>query len=269
MNKIAFILKYGYEIHIFFLLLVIITLIFSIILKTNYKYIFSTICRIIIQTHFVILLTEILSNIHLICWTMGDNLLLGNNLLKRVQFEGWCIYLILFIVVLLLWILSYRKKVCTLSKRYTIIPFLLCIISLMLKCYRIITYMTEYTALECDFDLTYKIIYNISNSLFGDGHHIYYATNVIIPISLTIYTTMAIAINVPRLEVTPRLKHLRFLRGLNKVTIILIIYYSLFIRSALVLFPFLIINILLCKNIDLLYKDFSNSTWENKTNCIS
>ena len=264
MINIIFQTRYGYEIHLFLIILAIISLFLSSNEKSNFNIYFKQLSDKIIQIHFIFLCIDFLSMIHINCCNMGDNIVFGRYLFSNVYFEGWCGYLILYIIIFLLWFITFGKKKTFIEKKITIIAPLLCIPSVFFICCRIITTMHEYSALECDFDITYKIFYNISKALFENGHYIYYATNVLIPVALTIYTALAIAINIPRLEESSRVKNLKFLRGLNKVTLILIIYYSLFIRSALVLFPFLIINIILNKNIKLLYNDFSK-TIRNKS----
>ncbi|MBE5943641.1 MAG: hypothetical protein E7258_01850 [Lachnospiraceae bacterium] len=222
---------YGYRVHII-LFIVMLAVYFTCLLLEKTKNIHNTSYILVTKIHIIFLLTEALSLIHNEFFTLGDNLFEDgyynrdneNWLFYRIEFEGWLGYIIILTILLIVLRLQYGKRETKLNWKYNIGLVLLTIIGVFLTNFINVFSVGEICGLECD-DFTYEFVCLISKALFGDECFLYIATNVLIPMALTIYVVIMIALCIPRMNETKRQKSIKGLRILNNIALIFMIYY--------------------------------------------
>ncbi|MBE5932613.1 MAG: hypothetical protein E7263_04205 [Lachnospiraceae bacterium] len=222
---------YGYSVHaILFIVMFAVYIICLLLKKTNS--ISNSSYILVTKIHIIFLLTEALSLIHNEFCTLADNLFEDgyynrdneNWLFDRIEFEGWLGYIIILAILLIVLRFEYGKKEIKLNWKYNTGIILLTILGVFLSNFLNVFSVGEICGLECD-DFTYEFVCLISELIFGDECFLYIATNVLIPMALTIYVVIMISHCVPRMDEVERQKSIKGLRILNNIALVFMIYY--------------------------------------------
>ena len=222
---------YGYKVHIVLLMVTLIIFLICQILKYTNNVSFKG-YRLLTKIHLIFLLTEALSLVHSEFFMLGNNLFIDgyynrdneNWLFDRIEFEGWLGYIIILAILLIVLRFEYGKKEIKLNWKYNTGIILLTILGVFLSNFLNVFSVGEICGLECD-DFTYEFVCLISELIFGDECFLYIATNVLIPMALTIYVVIMIALCIPRMDEVERQKSIKGLRILNNIALVFMIYY--------------------------------------------
>lgn len=244
MIRICFDTLYGYKVHIVMFVVTILMYVVDVLVE-RITGTAKGIKRIPPQIHMVLFLVELLTIVHGIFYTIGENITFGQGAFSRVGFEGWMGYLIIFVILLVILKSEYGKPNIRLNNRYNI--GLICIVISGVLLSNLINVFSagETCGLMCE-DFTCEIIEWICDNLFGGKCFWYIATNVLIPMALTTYVVVMISLCAPRMSEDERKKSIKQFKVINSFAFVLMVYYLLYdmlvtMRSGAYL-PMIVVN---------------------------